>query len=62
MASPDAATLLRSLDRWDQSWSKHDATELEKLLAPDCTLHAGEEIEVFIVPWTDATSSSPLFY
>ncbi|KAG7673043.1 hypothetical protein Ndes2437A_g01164 [Nannochloris sp. 'desiccata'] len=40
MAAPDVASLLRSLDKWDQAWAKHDPNELQKLLAPDCTLHA----------------------
>jgi hypothetical protein len=40
MSPPDAASLLQSLDRWDNAWSSHNAGELQNLLAPDCTLHA----------------------
>jgi hypothetical protein len=43
MATTDSATLLRSLDKWDKAWADHDPSQMQKMLAQDCTLHAGEK-------------------
>jgi len=40
MAAPDAASLLQSLDKWDHAWATRDPNEVQKLLAPNCILHA----------------------
>jgi len=40
MAAPNAASLLQSLDKWDQAWAKRDPNAVQKLLAQNCTLHA----------------------
>ena len=43
--SSDTA-LLQALNRWDDAWANKDDLELQKVLAPDCTLHAGETSSV----------------
>ena len=56
MGGPDAASLLRSLDRWDQAWANHNADDLKNLLSPNCTLHAGKKHTKYKIlnsfPWT----------